>query len=80
MRWDRVLRILFVIYCAEAGALMLVVPWSSAWDRLLFQLPWFTLRDVALGALPRSLVAGFGTLHLVWGAQDLLDWVTRRSR
>lgn len=78
MRFDRVLRILFILYCVEAGALLLFVPWTGAWDRLLFPLPHPAFRDLALGTLARGLTSGFGLVHLVWGAQDLADLIARR--
>lgn len=80
MRFDRVLRILFVLYCVEAGALLLFVPWSSTWDRLILSIPSSSFHDLGLGTVARALTSAFGMVHLVWGAQDLADLVLRRRR
>lgn len=69
-----------MLYCAEAGALFIFLPWSNTWDRLMVPLPWPDLRDLALSVTARSLVAAFGAVHLVWSAQDLHDWLSRRPR
>lgn len=71
-------RILFILYCIEAGAFLLIVPWTPAWDRTLLHLPFDSLRLAALHPLGRGLVCAFGLLHLVWGAHDLELWLSRR--
>ena len=44
MRLDAIFRILFVIYCIEAGLLLLVAPWNAGlWDR-----NWVQIADPAL--------------------------------
>jgi hypothetical protein len=78
MRFDRVLRILFILYCLEAGTLLLLVPWSDSWDRLLLIVPWPWARDLASLPTARGLTSGFGLVHLIWGAQDLFDFFRRR--
>ena len=71
----RLLHILFIVYCAEAGLFLLFVPWSTTWERLS--------GPIGLGALlgapiVRGAVSGFGLVHFVWGAHDLLGWIGRR--
>jgi len=81
MRAARWFQLLFAVYCAEAGVLLLLLPWTAAWERLALTIPFPA--DVARGALLspwiRGLASGFGGLHLVWAAHDLLDWIARRS-
>ena len=59
----------FVLYCATVGAVLVLIPWSPAWDRMLSLLPagfeilrlsWF-----------RGGLTGFGLVHLVWCLHDL---------
>lgn len=71
-------RALFLLYCIEAGVLLLLAPWSPSWDRTVVQIPSYHLQSLlALGTF-RGAVSGFGLVHLVWGAHDLDDWLARR--
>ena len=74
------LRLFFILYCFEAGLLLLFAPWSPEWDRILMQLvPFQTLRGLLLGPWLRGAITGFGMVHLIWGAHDLLAVITRRN-
>ena len=81
MRLDLISRILFIIYCVEAGAVFFLVPWGAAWDRTIFQISPDGWRSVFLHPLFRSLITAFGVLHLVWAINDLdlllMRWRTR---
>jgi hypothetical protein len=79
MRLDLLSRILFIIYCVEAGVVFFLVPWGAAWDRTVVQVPFESLRTVLLQPLFRSLVTAFGVVHLVWAVNDL-DWLFRHWR
>jgi hypothetical protein len=73
------IRLFFVLYCFEAGLLLLWAPWMPEWERLMLQLaPWQGLRGLLLHPWFRGAVSGFGSVHLVWGAHDLIAIVTRR--
>lgn len=71
MRLDLFSRILFIIYCLEAGAVLLLVPWGHGWERMMFRIPFETLRDITLQPFFRSLVSAFGLVHLIWATHDL---------
>ncbi len=74
------LRLFFILYCFEAGLLLLFAPWSPEWDRILMQLvPFQMLRGLLLQPWLRGAITGFGLVHLVWGAHDLIAVVTRRN-
>lgn len=79
MRLDLLSRILFVIYCLEAGAVFLVVPWGAAWDRTIVQIPFEGLRSLLLHPVFRSLISAFGVVHLVWAVNDV-ELLLRHSR
>jgi hypothetical protein len=78
MRPSFLLRILFILYCIEAGTFLVLAPWSPVWDRTLMQIPGELLRALALSAVVRAAVTGFGLTHLVWGAHDLDEIIFRR--
>ncbi len=71
MRSRAVFRVLFVIYCVEAGVFLMLIPWSNLWERHLLELPFVGLRTFALHPMLRGAVTGFGIVHLIWGVHDL---------
>lgn len=80
MKMSTFLSLLFVLYCAEAGVLLIFAPWSPVWDRTVVQLPFLGLRGMLLHPLARSAVSGFGIVHLIWGAHDLYMLLRRKAR
>ena len=80
MRFSTLLRLFFILYCFEAGLILLFAPWFPQWDPIMTRLlPSQALRSLALHPGFRGAVTGFGMVHLVWGAHDLLALLTRRS-
>jgi len=71
MRPRRLFRILFILYCVEAGVFLAFVPWSPLWERHLLEMPWIGVRALGLHPLWRSALTGFGLVHLVWAVHDL---------
>jgi hypothetical protein len=78
MRSSPFFRILFILYCIEAGTFLVLAPWSPVWDRTLVQIPFDLLRELVLHPVFRAGVTGFGLIHLVWGAHDLDELIFRR--
>jgi len=73
------IRLFFILYCFEAGLLLLFAPWYPEWDRLALQLlPFQTLRLTVVHPAFRGAVTGFGAVHLLWGLHDLISLITRR--
>jgi len=73
------IRLFFILYCFEAGLLLLFAPWYPEWDRLMLQLvPFQVLRLILLHPVFRGAVTGFGLVHLLWGLHDLIGVITRR--
>ena len=75
MRLDALVRVLFALYCVEAGILLAVAPWTAVWDRTWIAVPATLLRQALLSPWGRGAATGFGLVHLVWGAHELGDWL-----
>jgi hypothetical protein len=72
MRVSSMFRLVFILYCFEAGTMLLFLPWHTVWDQLLLHLGSSEgLRQLFAHPVFRGAVSGFGLIHLVWGAHDL---------
>ena len=77
MRARTLTRALFILYCVEAGVLLVMAPWSPAWDTSILRLHGTRLQELLLNTAVRSAISGFGLVHLVWAAHDLELWLSR---
>jgi hypothetical protein len=80
MRLDVSLRLLFVVYCFEAGVFLLAAPWMPTWDRTMVQLPLRRMSELLLEPSLRGTLSGFGVVHLVWGLHDVVGMIGARRR
>ena len=80
MAWLATFRILFILYCVEAGVFLLLTPWSPRWEQSLLQLPATGVVLFLLHPAVRGAISGFGLVHLIWGAHDLDLWLAGRRR
>jgi hypothetical protein len=79
MRSSSLFRLFFILYCIEAGLFFFFAPWSRVWDQALIELPVTTVRAWLLAPPLRGAVSGFGLIHLLWGAHDLYEILTRKT-
>jgi hypothetical protein len=83
MRPDPLTRLLFLVYCLEAGIFLCWAPWTGFWQRTFVSFSWPRLGMLMLDPWVRGAVTGFGLVHLVWAVHDLetlLSWRSRRER
>jgi len=80
VRFDSIYRVLFLIYCVEAGLFLVFAPWTASWEQVVLLLPFPMLRSVLTASGVRGLVTGFGLVHFVWVAHDLDRWIRGDSR
>ena len=73
-------RLLFVAYFLEVGLLLVLVPWSSFWDRNYFADSLPILQNLVDNNYVRGAVSGLGIVNLLMGFDELASvlW-TRRS-
>ncbi len=73
-------RLLFTAYFLEVGLILVVVPWSTFWDRNYFAESLPLLQAVVHNNFVRGAVSGIGVLNLAAGLADLralLPWDRR---
>ena len=80
MRLESAFRVLFVVYCLEAGLFLAVVPWTGTWERLALQPPFDLLHSLLVAPWARGLVSGLGLVHLIRAIHDVDLLVARPTR
>ena len=74
---SKLLGFLFVLYYAEAGALLTLAPWSRFWMRRVVLRSPDAFQPILASPYFRSLIVGLGVLQLWIAIRDLEEW--RRS-
>ncbi|MEM6701062.1 MAG: hypothetical protein AAF690_00060 [Acidobacteriota bacterium] len=74
------LRVLFIVYCLEAGLFLVLAPWRPVWTSLIGTLPFVELRVFLAEPLARGALTGFGLVHIVWGMHDTNEILVQRAR
>jgi hypothetical protein len=64
--------VLYMAYLINVGLLLILLPWSSTWGRLLTSLP-IHLAWVLDQPWVRGLIAAFGGLHLLLVTWELVN-------
>jgi len=65
------LHLLYLLYCAEAGVYLLLVPWSILWAPMAFHWP-AGLREVLASGAARGAVSAFGGFLILVAWVDLV--------
>ncbi len=63
---------MFVAFFIEVGLLLIVLPWSTFWERNYFVFIWPFLRRVVTNDFVRGGVSGLGVVNLVAGFSELV--------
>ena len=72
------MRLLLTAFFFEAGLVLLIVPWSTYWERNYF-VQWFPLVESFLtNDFVRGAVSGLGLLNLVAGFVEIWSFLTTR--
>jgi len=62
----------FAFYCIEAGLFFLIAPWTRLWTLNPLLHSNATLSIMAANPFVRGFVSGFGVVHLLIAAKDLV--------
>ena len=68
-------RVLWMVLFLEVGLLLVVVPWSTYWDRNLFLREWPSARSVVVSPYVRGAVTGLGLVNLAGAVADVVSLV-----
>lgn len=71
---------MYVAFFLEVGLLLLVLPWSSFWERNYFAYTWPFLRPLIANDYVRGAVSGLGLLNLLAGFAELAPVFAPRER
>ena len=70
-RSDRVVKIVFALFCVEIGLILLALPWTLLWDNnFFFSLLGAEMRDVWMSSYTRGAVSGLGVVNLWIAAHE----------
>ena len=73
-------RLLVIIYFLEVGLVLIVVPWTTFWDRNYFIEARPLVQVMLTTSVMRGSVSGVGVLNLGAAAIDLVGLFSRRPR
>lgn len=62
----------------EAGLLLILIPWSTFWDRNYFVEAWPALGAVLTNNYVRGAISGLGLLNVVAALAELIEIFNRR--
>jgi hypothetical protein len=81
-RGGRVLvrRLVYVAFFIEVGLLLIVLPWSTFWERNYFATVWPVLQPIFTNLFVRGAVTGLGLVNLAAGVSELLLLFVVRDR
>ena len=72
-------RLLLIAFFLEAGFALMVVPWSTFWDRNYFAQAFPLVREIITNNFVRGAVSGLGVINLVVGVRELVSVLLARG-
>jgi hypothetical protein len=73
-------RLVMVSFFLEVGLLLIVLPWSSFWERNYFAVVWPLMRTLVTNNFVRGAVSGLGVVNVVAGFAELMPIFGPRER
>ena len=72
-------RLVYVALFLEVGLLLIVLPWSTFWERNYFVYAWPALRPAIMNHFVRGAVSGLGFVNLFAGFAELVPVLALRG-
>ena len=72
-------RLLLIALFLEVGFVLIVVPWSTYWDRNYFAQALPAVQPLITNNYVRGAVSGVGVLNILAGLTELVSMVVRRN-
>ena len=72
-------RLILVALFLEIGFLLLVIPWSSFWDRNYFAQALPSVQGIMMNNYVRGAISGLGLVNVYLGLAELVSAITSRS-
>ena len=72
-------RLLFVVFFVEVGLLLIVLPWSTFWERNYFGFLLPTIQPLLTNNFVRGAISGLGVLNLFAGLSELAPMFSPRE-
>ncbi len=66
--------VLFLVYVLEAGAFLLMSPWSRFWEKRVASRSPIAVQPVLFSPFFRGFVSGIGLLHLFAAIRQVEAW------
>lgn len=73
-------RLVYVALYVEIGLLLIVLPWSTFWERNYFVYLWPALRPVITNHFVRGGITGLGFINVVAGFAELIPVFSVRGQ
>ena len=70
---------MYIAFFLEVGLLLVVLPWSSFWERNYFAETWPVLQSIVNNNFFRGGVTGLGVVNLCAGLADLATVLAARE-
>jgi hypothetical protein len=71
---ERAGSVLFLVYVLEAGAFLLMCPWSRYWEKRVASRSPVVMQPVLFSPFFRGFVSGLGLLHLFAAIRQVEAW------
>jgi hypothetical protein len=75
---QRVWRVLYVLFCAELGLLLIALPWRPIWRANRFLAGFPALHAIFESYFLRGIVSGIGVIDLYLGASAVMHFTVRK--
>lgn len=70
---NRLLSIIYIIYCFEVGIFLILFPWFGIWDNNVIIHRFPIIKTLVLNGYTKGAITGLGLSNLVLGALEIVQ-------